>query len=86
MSEQDDALYLNMLQQMGLKTNQVDPEMRTALYSKLGLKLPSAKPAKVNAQKREKAKKDSKKQQVIADVQEEDLLGALGGSEKLTMS
>jgi len=33
--------------------------MRTDLYQKLGLKMPN--PAKVNAQKREKAKKNAQK-------------------------
>lgn len=70
---------------MGLSTNEVPNEMRETIYSKLGLKPPSAQPAKVSALKRDKAKKDTKKQQIIADHNEEDLLGALGGTEKLTL-
>ncbi len=42
MSEADDALYLRMLGQMGLKTNEVDQDMRETIYKKLGLKLPSS--------------------------------------------
>ena len=71
---------------MGLQSNQVPADMRETIYTKLGIKAPTPKPAKVSAQKREKAKKDSKQQQVIASNNEEDLLGALGGNEKLTLS
>ena len=56
--QKDDALYLSMLEQMGLKSNQVPQDMRETLYTKLGIKAPGAK---VAAQKREKVKKDSKK-------------------------
>ena len=44
---------------MGIQAHQVDAEMRTDLYKKLGLKMPN--PAKVNAQKRDKAKKVAQK-------------------------
>lgn len=95
MSEKgDDALYLNMLGQMGLQAGQVPADMRETIYTKLGLKVPAGqgdqaktvKPAKVNAAKRDKAKQDAKKQSVLASQNEGDLLGALGGSEKLTMA
>jgi hypothetical protein len=39
---EDDATYLNMLQQMGLSAAEVPGDMRESIYKKLGLKLPQA--------------------------------------------
>ncbi len=54
MSDQtDDALYLNMLKQMGLQPEIVPSDMRETIYKKLGINVP----AKAAANKREKSKK-----------------------------
>ena len=52
----DDALYLQMLKQMGLQPQQVPADMRETIYQKLNLALPNAKPSKVAKEKREKQK------------------------------
>lgn len=86
-----------MLEQMGLKASTVPADMRDTIYTKLGLKTPAGsaapeeppkkvKPAKLSAAKRDKAKSDAQKQSVLAAQNEGDLLGALGGSEKLSMA
>lgn len=82
MSDQtDDALYLNMLKQMGLQPEIVPSDMRANIYKKLGINVPS----KSAAHKREKSKKQEREQRVLADHNESDILKALGGSEQLGM-
>ena len=77
----DDALYLNMLKQMGLQPEIVPSDMRETIYKKLGINLPS----KTAASKREKSKKQEIEQRILADHSESDILKALGGSEQLGM-
>ena len=79
--EQEDALYLNMLKQMGLEPEVVPKDMKDSIYQKLGLKAPS----KLAAAKRLKSKKQEAEQRVIADHAENDILKVLGGTEQLGM-
>ena len=78
---QEDALYLNMLKQMGLQPEIVPSDMRDTIYQKLGLK----SPAKAAADKRLKSKKKEAEQRVIADHKESDIQKVLGGSEQIGM-
>lgn len=80
--EKDDALYLNMLKQMGLAPEVVPNDMRDNIYKKLGLK----PPAMVAAEKRAKTKQQEAQQKSLASHKESDILKAVGGSEQLGMN
>lgn len=79
---QDDALYLSMLEQMGLQRGQVPADMRATIYQKLGLKTPG----ELSKQKREKQQLASKQQSQLANQDENEVNNAIGGSEKLTLA